>query len=324
MATIQFKRATKAQQKLRLALYGPPGSGKTFTALRLGARLAAAAGAPMAVIDTERGRASLYSADFPFDVVELGQDPRDPAPFSPQHYEDAIRAAVAAGYAVLVIDSLSHAWVGRGGVLDQVDAITARNKGNSFRSWGGQQGGSALQNHLVDTILSAPVHVIATMRSKVEYAVETGLNGKSTPRKIGTAPVQRDGADYEFTLVGSMDAAIMTVEKSSGMTTVGRVVPQPGEAFADELLAWLSDGALVAPQAMPPALATAAAASLGQVEGEIAGLVYALALTPDQLRAGLHAYYGLQNLAELRPDQLTDLLGRLRAAANGHATKPST
>ena len=95
MADLVFTKATKTQAKLRLALDGPSGSGKTYTALT--AATAMANGGKIAVIDTERGSASLYSDKFNFDVLELNT-------FSPEIYTKAIEAAEEAGYSVIVID----------------------------------------------------------------------------------------------------------------------------------------------------------------------------------------------------------------------------
>ena len=120
-----FKKAVKSRSKLRLALIGPSGSGKTYSALAIAAGL----GSNIAVIDTEHGSASKYADLFNFDVLELGS-------YSPEKYVEALKAAAAAGYDVVVIDSLSHAWMGKDGALEMVDRAAARSKsGNSFGAW---------------------------------------------------------------------------------------------------------------------------------------------------------------------------------------------
>ena len=175
-----FKPAVKHEAKARIALVGPSGSGKTFTALRIATGL----GGRIAVIDTEHGSASKYADLFTFDVANLET-------FSPKAYCDAIASAVAAGYDVLVIDSLSHEWMGPGGALEMVDAASARSKGNSYVAW---RDVTPQHNRLIDTIIRADCHIIATMRSKTEYVLESH-GGKTAPRKVGMAPVQRDGMD---------------------------------------------------------------------------------------------------------------------------------
>jgi hypothetical protein len=233
MSNFTFQKATKQQSKLRLAIDGPSGSGKTYTALSVGSHL----GERMAVIDTERGSASLYSDIFSFDVLNLET-------FSPLTYAEAIRAAVTAGYDVIVIDSLSHAWMGKDGALEQVDKAAKRSSsGNSFTAW---KDVTPMHNEMVDTILQAPVHIIVTMRTKTEYVIEKGDNGKSTPRKVGMAPIQRDGMEYEFTVVADMDLENnFIVSKSRCSTLSGAVIKKPGKDVADILLKWLNDGSPV-------------------------------------------------------------------------------
>ena len=312
---VQFHRATKSECRLRMGISGPSGSGKTYTALMIASRLAELAGQPgsVAVIDSERESASKYADLFLFDVINLGSDPKDPAPFHPQRYEEAIAAASSARYVALVIDSLSHAWSGRGGVLDQVDKASAKMKGNSFRAWGGADGGTNLQNHLIDTILAAPCHVICTMRSKTEYIIETGLDGKSSPRKVGMAPVQRDGMEYELDIVGDMDERnTMVVRKSRAVVLNGQVIAQPGAALADTIAEWLSSGTADRP--------TAAQVTAVIEKGR------ALGVTDDLFLDTIERYYQTRSIAALTLAQVQDLDAKLSAAltrrTNGNGTVP--
>ncbi len=226
-----FKRAQKFESKLRLALAGPAGSGKTFTALTLAHALADDGG--VALIDTERRSASKYADIFPpFDVMELDS-------FHPDKFVQGIHEAEKAGYAVLVIDSLSHAWNGTGGLLEIVDAITKRSTSkNSFNAWGEA---TPIQNRLIDAITRSPLHIIATMRSKTEYVVEMGSNGKTAPRKVGTAPIQRDNVEYEFDVFCDLDIEnTLIVQKSRCPALSGAVIAKPDSKVADVLKAWLS------------------------------------------------------------------------------------
>jgi hypothetical protein len=224
-----FVKATKQQARLRLAISGPPGSGKTYTALTLGKYL----GTRMACIDTERGSASKYAGEVAdFDQQQLEH-------FSVQNYLAAIGEAAAESYPVLLIDSLSHAWAGKGGVLEEVD-----KRGGKFDAW---RHASPLQQQLVDTILSYPGHVICTMRTKIAYDVtSTERNGRRETKveKLGLAPVQRDDLSYEFDVVFEMnDQNTATVSKSRCAALAGKVIAKPGEDVARALLAWLTDGA---------------------------------------------------------------------------------
>lgn len=226
-----FHKASKTAARLRLAIYGPSGAGKTFTALTVATGLAPG---KVAVIDTERGSASKYADQFGFDVLNL-----DP-PYHPERFVQAVDAAEAAGYQAIVIDSLSHAWNGPGGILEIVDEESRKMKGNSYVAWAK---GTPLQNRLIDSMTRCRMHLIATMRAKTEYVVETDSRGKSAPRKVGMAPVQRDGMEYEFDLALDMTTdndAI--VAKTRCPELAGRVLNKPGADLVEVLRRWL-DGA---------------------------------------------------------------------------------
>lgn len=234
-----FVKATKTQARLRLGIIGPAGSGKTYTALRVARALVGAEGR-IALIDTEHGSASKYADLTDFDTLSLES-------YHPERYIDAIHAAEAAGYDVVIIDSLSHAWSGKDGALELVDRAAARAKSsNSYVAW---RDVTPLHNRLVDTILGARLHVIATMRSKTEYVLET-VNGKQVPRKVGMAPIQRDGMEYEFDVTGDIDLDHkLAITKTRCAVLDGVVVDRPGEEFAETLRAWLTDGAPMPPDA---------------------------------------------------------------------------
>ncbi len=231
-----FKPAQKQQSKLRMTIDGPAGSGKTYTALRFAHAIAARTGGKIAVVDTERGSASKYVGEAPdgvpwqFDVLELQQ-------FSPERYTEAVLAAGRAGYSVLVIDSLSHAWEGVGGALEIKDRIAGSSNENSFTAW---RHVTPLHNRMIDAILQSPLHVITTMRSRTEYVPEV-VNGKIVGvRRVGLAPVQRPGMEYEFDLVCDMDwAHIMTVAKSRCPLVADMQVEKPGPEFINVVMDWL-------------------------------------------------------------------------------------
>lgn len=229
---MQFQKATKKRSKARIALDGPSGAGKTYTALI--AATVMAEGGKIAVIDTERGSASLYADKFEFDVLELDN-------FDPRQYIEAIEAAEKTGYSVIVIDSLSHAWEGEGGALDQVDKAAKRLQGNSFAAW---KDVTPLQRRLVDAMLQSPCHIIATMRSKMDYVQEKDeKTGKTIIRKVGMAPVQRQGMEYEFTIVGDMDVDHnLMITKSRCDIMADAVENKPAAKFWQKLLDWLNSG----------------------------------------------------------------------------------
>jgi len=230
-----FRRAERSQSRLRMTLNGPAGSGKTFTALRFATALAQHLNGRIAFIDTEHGSASKYVGETPdgitweFDAVEL----RD---FSPERYVEAIAAAERNGYAVLVIDSLSHAWEGTGGVLEIKDRQGGSNQ------WAGWRVVTPIHNRMVEAILQSPCHIIATMRSRMEY-VQESEGGRTVIRKLGMAPVQRPSMEYEFDIVCDLDwSHVLTVGKSRCPTVADLKVTKPGPEFMVPVIQWLVSG----------------------------------------------------------------------------------
>lgn len=238
-----FKKAIKAESKLRMSIAGPSGSGKTYTGLSIATALSP--DKPIALVDTEHGSASKYADLFAFDVAEMHP------PFHPDKFIQAIAEAANAGYGVVILDSISHAWSGTGGVLDIVDEAAKRSRsGNTYMAW---KEGTPIQNRLIDAIVQSGIHIIATMRSKTEYILTDNGNGRQAPKKVGMAPVQRDQFEYEFDVVMEMDIdnnGIITKTRCPALT--GRVFAKPGENVANILREWLQ-GETVAPQATKPA-----------------------------------------------------------------------
>jgi AAA domain len=235
MSRLQFTRATREQKKARIGIIGPAGSGKTKSSLLI----ASALGQRIALIDSERGSSAAYAGDgVPFDVLHLGT-------FSPQLYTEAIEQAGADGYDVLIVDGLSAAWAGVDGALEQVDRIAKRSQSkNSFVAW---REVTPLHNRLVDALVSCPMHLIATMRSKMEYVLESveGKDGKASlqPKKVGMAPIQREGLEYEFDIVGDMTLDHdWLVSKTRCSRFDKAVISMPGVEFGEQVLEWLSVG----------------------------------------------------------------------------------
>ncbi|MEW5724151.1 MAG: ATP-binding protein [Thermodesulfobacteriota bacterium] len=225
-----FRAPEKKKVKLKMALIGPSGSGKTFSALRICAGLEGRT----AMIDTENGSGELYADRFCYMVAPL-----EP-PYTPQRYMELIRMAQEEGFDNLIIDSLSHAWAGAGGILDIKDKV-GKAKHNSFDAW---RDVTPQHNALVDAILQTPLHVLVCMRAKTAYELVKDDNGKVKPVKIGLAPVQRDGLEYEFTLVADMsvDEHVAAVTKDRTQLFDGKCLV-PTEEMGRQLLGWLNSGA---------------------------------------------------------------------------------
>lgn len=262
-----FQRAVRKQRKARIGIIGPSGSGKTFTALQIAKGLAGPNGR-IAVIDTENYSSSLYADQFDFDVLNLET-------FAPQTYTAAIRAAEQAGYDVLIIDSLSHAWSGKDGALEQVDRAAIRSRsGNTFAAW---REVTPAHNKMVDAIVRAKMHVIATMRAKTEYIIEqVQRNGRTVhePRKVGLAPIQRDGMEYEFDMVADMDLEHrFIVSKSRAPFLTDAVIDKPGPELGEQIREWLDTGEAAEPAAERATTADEHAAALAAYHEAAASLL---------------------------------------------------
>lgn len=223
-----FRKAVKRNAKLRLAVSGPGGSGKTYTLLTLATEL----GGRIALVDTEHGSASKYADLFEFDVLELKS-------YDPGILPELIAEAAAQGYTTLIVDSLSHFWNGAGGELEQVERITARAKSNN--SWAAWREVSPKHNRMIDAIHAAPMHILASMRVKTEWIVDRDeKTGKTSPRKVGLQPIMRDGIDYEFDICGEMDQEnTLIITKSRCPQVSGGLFPKPGRELAAILNLWL-------------------------------------------------------------------------------------
>jgi hypothetical protein len=232
-------------------LCGPSGAGKTYTGLRIAFALAEARGRErnrpgrVAVIDSENGSASKYVGESPdgfawdFDVCELTS-------FSPTEYTQAISTAGGAGYDVILIDGLSQAWEGKDGALELVDKKKGgQGNQNSFTAW---RDVTPMHRRLIEAILTSPADVICTLRAKTEYVMETNDKGKLEPKKVGTAPIQRQGMEYEFDVFCDIDTShILTVTKTRCVALDGLTCVKPGPGFVEPIVKWLTTGEVVAP-----------------------------------------------------------------------------
>jgi len=260
-----FKRATKSQAKLRAAIFGPSGAGKTFSSLRI----ATGMGGKIAVIDTERGSAAKYADLFSFDVAE-------PADKTIESYVDTIKAAH--GYDVLVIDSLSHAW---SELLDEINRLAnAKFRGNTWSAW---SEGTPKQRRLVEAILDFPGHVIATMRSKTEWQTASDSSGKGRPVRVGLSPEQGKGIEYEFDVLFEISPEhIVHVIKDRSGRFQDKTIDKPGEEFGKALAEWLSDAP---PPAEDSELVEKAKAAVAEADS-LERLDQIRRLIPERVREG--------------------------------------
>ena len=235
-----FVRAERKRAKLRMAIYGPSGGGKTYTALKI----AHGIGPKIAVLDCENGTSQKYAPSDDGPGI-LGGDYFDievPDNFEAKVFVDAIATAAEDGYDVLIIDGFSHAWSGRGGVLDYVDKLAKQSRsGSTFDAW---REGTKKHNEILHAIVHAKLHIICTMRSKNDTVMETNARGKQAPKKVGVKADQREGMEYEFDVVGLMNLQNeMIIEKSRYSPIHQQEFDKPDERFGRTLLAWLNGGA---------------------------------------------------------------------------------
>lgn len=185
---MQLRHSERKKAKIKLAIQGVAGSGKTYSALLLAHGLTNGDFSKVAIIDTENGSADLYAHLGQYNVLTL------PPPFTPENYIKAIDICVNSGMEVIIIDSISHCW-------DYLLDYHSNLSGNSFTNWAKI---TPLQKSFTDKILQCDAHVIATMRTKQDYVLNQ-KDGKYIPEKVGLKAVQKDGLDYEFTVVFDLD-----------------------------------------------------------------------------------------------------------------------
>lgn len=235
--SMQFKKAIKHAAKARVALIGPAGSGKSFTMLMLARALAGPEGT-IAAADSERGSLSKYADLHSFDVIELEE-------FSTDNFMAALTAAEQAKYDVFCCDSLSHFWMGKGGALEFVDMAAKRHKDQM----GGWKDFRPHEREMVDRMIASTCHVIVTMRTKTDYQEVTGSDGKKKRQKIGLAPVQREGLEYEFDLVGYMDDEnTLIVDKTRCSVYSQKAFTKPGPKEFKPFIDWLAGVERTPPQ----------------------------------------------------------------------------
>lgn len=201
---MELKKARRSEAKARIAFSGPSGSGKTMSSLLVAYGLCKDWN-KIAIIDTENKSGELY-ANYNQRGINIGEYNALTltAPFTPERYIEAIKTCEKAGMEVIIIDSLTHAWTGEGGLLDLQGKIVDSGKANSYTAW---RYVTPKHNALVETILQSNCHIIATIRAKTEYIQTIGNNGKTEIKKVGLAPIQREGMEYEFTIFFDLDIA---------------------------------------------------------------------------------------------------------------------
>lgn len=226
---MQLKKATRSQVKLRLGLSSVSGGGKTYSALLL-AHGMTNDWTKIAVIDTENSSASLYSHLGEFNVIDLQ------APYTPERYIEAIKSCEAANMEVIIIDSVTHEWDGKGGIIE----ISNSMNGNSFTNWA-----KITPRHqaFIDAILHSKCHVITTVRRKQDYDMSKDSNGKTVIQKAGLKEITREGFEYELTVNFNIELNhYATASKDRTMLFMDKPEFKITEETGKQLIEWCNDG----------------------------------------------------------------------------------
>ena len=222
---LNLRQSSKKQAKIKLALAGASGCGKTYSSLLIAYGMTNN-WSKIAIIDAENGSADLYAHLGNYNVLVLK------SPYTPENYIRAIEICEQAGMEVIILDSISHLW-------EYLLEIHSQMQGNSFTNWGKI---TPRQTAFVQKILTSKCHIIATMRTKQDYVLNE-KNGKMIPEKVGLKTVMRDGIDYEFTIVLDID---MKHNAKASKDRTGLFMDKPEFIITPEtgktILNWCNEG----------------------------------------------------------------------------------
>ncbi len=226
---LQLRKATRQKAKIRLGLSSVSGGGKTYSSILIAKGLATSMD-KIALIDTENGSGDLYANLGDYNVITLE------APYTPERYIEAITACENAGMEVIIIDSITHEWDGKGGILEISNSMT----GNSYTNWAKL---TPRHQSFIDKILQCKAHVITTVRRKQDYEMTTNSSGKLVPQKVGLKEVTREGFEYELTVNLELDTNHnATTSKDRTGLFVGKPEFKPSEETGKLLLDWCENG----------------------------------------------------------------------------------
>lgn len=225
---MQLRQSSKKQAKIKMAIQGCAGSGKTYSSLLLAYGISND-WSKIAVIDSENNSADLYSHLGSYNVLSLQGN------FSPENYVEAMEICEKAGMEVIIIDSMSQCW-------DYLLECHSSMQGNSFTNWGKI---TPRQNAFVQKILQSKSHIICTLRTKQDYVLSE-KNGKMVPEKVGLKSVMRDGIDYEFTIVFDVDMKhnVIASKDRTGLF-MGKTEFVISTSIGKRILEWCNDGVSV-------------------------------------------------------------------------------
>lgn len=232
----QVKKAKREKIYTKIALMAPSGGGKTYGALRLATGMAeeikrdTGKEARILMANTESKRGYYYANEFNYDIVDID------APHNPEKYVELIEFAVSEGYDILIIDSSSHEWEGKGGCLE-----LQQQAGGTYQSWARV---TPRHNKFISAIADSQIHIIATMRGKDQYEMEKDDKGRTTVTKLGVGAKQRDGFEYEFTCTFLIDQKtnMATAQKDNTHIFENETATLLSEAYGQKIIQWANSG----------------------------------------------------------------------------------
>lgn len=230
-----LRKATRQKAKIRLGLSAVAGGGKTMSAILIAKGLAKGDLSKVALIDTENGSGDLYAHIGPYNVLPLS------APFTPESYIKAIKDCEDAGMEVIIIDSITHEWDGKGGCLEIQSDL-----GGRYQDWK-----SVTPRHqaFINAILQSKCHIITTVRRKQDYDMTKTEGGKTVVAKVGLKEVTREGFEYEVTTNLELDQRHnASASKDRTGLFMGHPPFVPSEETGKKILDWCESGAdVIAP-----------------------------------------------------------------------------
>ena len=233
------QKAIREKIAVKIALMGSSGCGKTYSALRLATGMAeeikrtTGNEARILLVNSEGARGRYYADQFKYDIVDLE------APFSPELYTEVINFAVAEKYDVMIIDSTSPEWEGKGGCLE-----LQQQAGGKYQDWSKI---SPRHDKFIDTLAFSPIHIIATMKGKDQYEIDKDDRGKVSVKKLGVGAKQREGFEYNFTCTFLLDrdSHMARCEKDNTHIFEREGDTILSEGFGEKIIKWANSGEAV-------------------------------------------------------------------------------
>lgn len=295
----QAKKALREKIYVKIALMSPSGGGKSFSALRVATGMAnqiekeTGKRPKILVGNTEQKRGYYYANEFDYDIVDIE------APHNPEKYVEFLEFAVSEGYGIVILDSSSHEWEGKGGCLE-----LQQQAGGTYQAWGKV---TPRHNKFIEAIADSPIHLIATMRGKDQYETEKDDRGKISVKKLGIGAKQRDGFEYEFTCTFLIDQKTHMAETQKDNTHIFEADQQTllTERHGEKIIQWANSGEGYTPPVRNsepkndnPSVAPVDSV-INEIMAEFKGLI-SEGVDKDKIYSVIESIYGKKNFREIK------------------------